>query len=342
MAAIKLSMVEEISSAAQGKSDYYLAWQLQAEEHRKLSSASFYIHAQTIPYHFKQSSSEVLYFTLKETKGDGDCFFHAVNQDGFNRGSLVQKLLERSGNEEVRRVFAHEIRQFLYLGATGIHPNTQEDDACKHLLSTEIKNLFKTLSKEEENLWLSVQMVRDKLGEAETRGKTPVELMKMLEETSLCSSTKFTDFKDAYSAVSQASEAIQKYCCQENIFREYVELYLSAARGYIPFSRDFGKEVSATTIDVINQLFGLKIQVYLLHDRRETQLQLANLSQEGNVIPIFHNGINHFSGLNSFTPALDHLKTTDVSRISALLLSVEDLMKRSSNLVKDIASPIQI
>ena len=340
MAAIKLSMVEEVSSTAQEKSDYYLAWRLQAEEYKRaLSFFSFSMQAQTITYHFQQSSSEVLSFTLRETKGDGDCFFHAVNQVGFNRGALVQKLLERSGNEEVRRVFAHEIRQFLYLGATGIHPNTQEDEACKNLLSSEIKDLFDTLSKEEENLRLQVQMVRDKLGKAETHGKTPEELIKILAETYQGSNT---DLKDARSAVLQASGAIYQYCCRENNFRQYVELYLRDARGYIPFSRDFGKEAPTTTIDAINQLFGLKIQVYLLRDQEGTQLQLVNLSQIGNVIPILHNGTNHFLGLNSFTLSVDYSKEVDVSRIRKLLLSVDNLMERSSNIVEDIASQKEI
>jgi hypothetical protein len=90
-----------------------------------------------------------------------------------------------------------------------------------------------------------------------------------------------------------------------SVFKNYVQFYLKEARGYIPFSRDFGTEIPITTIDVINQLFGLKIQVYLPLNRSSTQLQLANQLQTGEVISIFHNGINHFGGLEKQKPLLE-------------------------------------
>jgi hypothetical protein len=344
MALTSAEMGEELSSSLQVITDYFLAWQLQAAEYQRLSSrpvSLFSPAAQPIQYQFQKSPTDILSFTLRATRGDGDCFFHAVNQPGFTREALAQKLLECSGNEEVRRVFAHEIRQFLYLGHTGRHPNRQEDAACRVLLTRGIQPLFVTFLTAEEPLRHQVEVARTRLGEGPTRGKMPEELLGLLEEAHV---DLVPAFRQAHSAVLEADEAIYRYCCQESVFREYVECYLREARGYIPFSRELGRELPITTIDVINRLFGLKIQVYLLRGRGEgRQLQLANQLQPGastatsgagssrdssvelareaetaggaaagareeapatarEPIPIFHDGFIHFSGLNVFTP----------------------------------------
>jgi hypothetical protein len=304
MALTSAKMGEELSSRLQVITDYYLAWQLQAAEYqqRLLSRPLCFLSpsTQSIPYHFQKSPTEALSFTLISTPGDGDCFFHAVNQPGFDRETLVRKLLECSADEAVRRGFAHEIRQFLYLGHTGTKHPGREDEACRTLLTRGIQPLFATFSAAEEPLRHQVGLVRTKLGEDQTKGKKPEELLRLLE-------THHPDlapeFNRTHLAVLEANDAIYHYCCQESVFREYVELYLRAARGYIPFSRDFGTG-TATTIDVINRLFGFEIQVYLLRDRGERQLQLANQPQtESSIcIPIFHNGVNHFWRLDVFTP----------------------------------------
>jgi tetratricopeptide (TPR) repeat protein len=346
MASTSAGMTEELSSRLQVMIDRYLAWQLQAEEYQQslLSRplSLFSPSAQPAPYQFQKPSGETLSFTLRATRGDGDCFFHAVDQPGFNREALVRKLLECSADEAVRRGFAHEIRQFLYLGHTGTKHPGREDEACRALLAKGIQPLFVTFLAVEEPLRHQVDAVRIALGEERTKGKTSEELLGLLE---VDKPDLAPAFRTAHSAVLAANETIYRYCCQESVFREYVELYLRAARGYVPFSRELGAELPITTIDVINQLFGLKIQVYLLRDRRERQLQLANHLQTGaststtpgaggrgssvqlagdaaavvegaaaearrggatavtvEVIPIFHNGINHFSGLNVFMP----------------------------------------
>ena len=283
---------------SQIESDNLLAWKLQAEEHKLAyqgipRSESLLSSQNSTPelYQF-QSQNEVISFTLKETKGDGDCFFHAVGIENFTRQALVEKLLQNT-TEAVRRTFGYEIRQFLYLGFSGFHPG-RENEACQRLLSSDIRERFLTLQKAEEKLRVKVDKVRLALGKKETHGKRPRELLTLLSEKN---SVLRVEFEQAYQPVLKADNAIYQYCCQEDIFKNYVKFYLQDARGYIPFSRDFGREIPTTTIDVINQLFGLKIQVYLPPNRGGTQLQLANLLQAGESIPIFYNGINHFCRL---------------------------------------------
>lgn len=278
--------------ASQIESDGFLAWQLQAEEYKRVyqvvASVSF------LPsYQFKSVQGEAISFILKQTKGDGDCFFYAVGKAYFTREILVQKLLQNP-IETVRRVFGYEIRQFLYLGDSIPYPNRRENQACQQLLTSGIKKLFLTLQKQEEELRLNVDKARSELGQKETHGKRLPELQALLREKN---SALASEFEQAYKAVLSTDKTVYEYCCQTDVFKNYVELYLKEARGYIPFSRDFNGESHITTIDAINELFGLKIQVYLPLNSDGTQLKLANQLQTGEVIPIFHNGINHFSGL---------------------------------------------
>ncbi len=322
---------DTVVSPSQIELDSLLAWRLQAEEYKRvyqLSTPSSFLFVQesTSPSYQFQSAhgGEALSFSLKLTKGDGDCFFHAVNKPDFTRDALVKKLFDNP-TEAVRNAFAHEIRQFLYLGLSGIHPGG-ENRACQRLLTADIRERFLTLEKVEETLRVKVDKARSALGTKETHGKCPLELLTLLREKK---SPLASEFEQAYQAVLNADKAIYEYCCRESVFKNYVQYYLKEARGYIPFSRDFGGETPITTIDVINQLFGLKIQVYLPSKPNSTQLQLANRLQIGEVIPIYHNGINHFSELEKQNPQIE----------PDLLIHVADEAKRknfevSSNVVK--------
>ncbi len=285
--------------------DSLLAWRLQAEEYKRvyqLLTPSSFLSAQesTSPsYQFQNPRGEIFSFTLKPTAGDGDCFFHAVGIETFTRDALVQKLLDNP-TEAVRTAFVHEIRQFLYLGLSDTHPS-RENRACQRLLTSDIRERFLTLQNKEADLSVKVDKVRSALGEKETHGKHPPELLALLSEKS---SVLTIEFEQDYQAVLQANRAICQYCYREDVFKDYVQFYLKEARGYIPFSRDFSGGRHITTIDAINDLFGLKIQVYLLLKSSSTQLQLANQLQAGEAIPIFHNGINHFCGLEKKKPLL--------------------------------------
>jgi hypothetical protein len=293
---------------SQIESDSLLAWRIQAEEYKRvyqIATPSSFLSAQksNFPsYQFQNPEGEAFSFILKPTAGDGDCFFYAVGKKAtFTRDVLVQKLLDNP-TETVRHIFAYEIRQFLYLGFIVPHPNSRENGACQRLLTADIRERFLILQKTEEELRVKIDKARSELGQKETHEKHPPALLDLLRQKS---SSLASEFEQAYNAVLKVDNAIYQYCCQEDIFRRYVELYLKEARGYIPFSRDFSGERHITTIDAINELFGLKIQVYLPLNPSGTQLQLANQFQTGEVIPIFHNGINHFWGLEKQKPLLE-------------------------------------
>jgi len=294
-------------TSSQIESDNFFAWQLQAQEYKRVyqvvmpSSFLLFQESPSRSYQFQSAQTEVVSFILKQTAGDGDCFFHAVGKKFFTREALVQKLLENS-TETVRRIFGYEIRQFLYLGDSIPYPNNRENEACQRLLTSNIKSLFSILQDAEEKLRIKVGEVRLALGQKKTHEKHPPALLALLSEKS---SPSASEFEQTYQAVLSADKAIYEYCCQTDVFESYVELYLKKACGYIPFSRDFSGKRYATTIDAINELFGLKIQIYLPLNSNETQLQLANQLQTGEVIHIFHNGINHFWGLEKkpFKPA---------------------------------------
>ncbi len=317
---------------SQIESDSLLAWRLQAEEYKRVfqettMSLSFLSSQKSMlsSYQFQGLQGEAISFILRPTSIDGDCFFDAVNKVSFTRDVLVKKLLDNP-TEAVRTVFAHEIRQFLYLGYAGSHPNKEENEACQQLLASEIRLLFFALHGAEVAFRPKVEEARSELGVRETHQKQPVELLALLRKRN---SRLTQGFEQGYQAVLNADKAIYEYCCQGDVFKRYVELYLKEARGYIPFSRDFGREMSTTTIDVINQLFGLKIQVYLSRNQGGKLLQLANQLQTGEMISIFHNGINHFWGLEKQEPRIE----------PDLLIHVDDEAKRknfedSSNVVK--------
>lgn len=259
MALSRTEVAKALSSTLQVMADYDLAWQLQAEEYKKayqqaldaVSPNFLSSEVQTV-YQYKNAENESVSFTLRPTLGDRDCFFHAVNVQGFNRQALVNKLLENATNVEVSDIFAHEIRQFLYLGNTGVHPDEEENKACQQLLTIEIKQLFSDLKEKEEVLRVEVEAARTELSEAETKGKHTKELLRLLQEKS---SLLVNQFENAYQAVSDVNEAIYQYCCRQGVFEQYVKLYLEVARGYIPFYRDFGTETPKTTIDIINELY---------------------------------------------------------------------------------------
>jgi hypothetical protein len=213
----------------------------------------------------------------------------------------VKKLLGNAGTKEIRQVFGHEILQFLYLGFAGAYVGDfQENQACHYLLNLNngaIRELFLELQGAEENLRRKVEQARSELGVAETKDKKPHELATLLSERH---SELEMEFNIAYADLLKTDKMIYDYCAQEEIFKNYVELYLRQAEGYIPFSRDFSGVTVDTTIDIINQLFELNIKVYLPKTRGSAQLIQVNQHVIADREPtyIIHNGINHFNGLD--------------------------------------------
>ena len=182
-----------------------------------------------------------------------------IESDNFFAWQLQAQEYKRV-YQTVRRIFGYEIRQFLYLGDSIPYPNNRENEACQRLLTSNIKSLFSILQDAEEKLRIKVGEVRLALGQKKTHEKHPPALLALLSEKS---SPSASEFEQTYQAVLSADKAIYEYCCQTDVFESYVELYSKKACGYIPFSRDFSGKRYATTIDAINELFGLKIQIYL-------------------------------------------------------------------------------
>lgn len=309
--------------------DYWLAWRLQAQEYsqayqliaRQVPTLTFKSTVPTI-YKFQNLPNESMSFVLKSTAPDRDCFFHAVGIPGFNRAALVKKLVNNATPATIA-IFANEIRQFIYLGYAGCHQDEQENNACQQLLTVEIKQLLVNFAAAEAALTLKVVAARAELGEAETNGKQAPELLELLRQTN---SNLVTEFASAHQEMLSANEAIYQYCNQTTVFQRYVHLYLQEARGYMPFSRDFGVELATTTIDAINQLFELKIQVYLAKKTNQTQLVLANQVQTGDtIIPIFHNGVDHFWGLVAMSPnnKVSTIERTEEISLAKGLLNLE-------------------
>ncbi|MBS4168106.1 ankyrin repeat domain-containing protein [Parachlamydia sp. AcF125] len=284
--------------------DYLLAWQLQAEEYKKCSqakssSAAPRIEGSSQGRQFKRlSQGKEVTYTFREVRGDRDCFFHAVNRKDLNRGSLIRTLNEKAPNDEVRKAFASEIRQFLYLGCTRGHEDPAEQQAFMSLYQEDFGKLIGQLTKSENQLKPSIIQARALLGEEATKGKGPIELAGLLEKMKP-SSLLAQKLRSEHLVMLQADEEIIEYCSQESIYRGYVEHYLNQARGYIPFSRRLKGENFKTTIDVINELFHMNIQVFLQDGSRVTK------KRSGPTIPISHNGIDHFSGLKKLAPELD-------------------------------------
>ncbi len=241
-------------------------------------------------YQFRGGSSNFAF-----TSGR-DCFFEAVNNHQLTRQTLVEKLLNNADRPEVRSGFANEIRQFLYIGHVAEHLDTAENKACKTLLKNKIKVLFKELSSTEARLKDVTIAVRSTLGESTTAGLIPKELLELirLHDTDLAA-----QFKKAHDAVLKIETQIFEYCCDKDVFESYVKQYFQVASGYIPFTRTLRGEQVDTTIDVINRLFNLNIQVFVENSGGE--LHPANKTTTGPAIPIYHNGTNHFIGFEPKT-----------------------------------------
>ena len=98
---------------------------------------------------------------------------------------------------------------------------------------------------------------------------------------------------------------ISEFCLEEEIFYSYVKFYLSDAQGFIPFSRDFDSGVRNTmTIDAINQLFEINVQVCIRETAASIQLVKVNKNFDkfGDPIYVIHNGFNHFDCLRLIQP----------------------------------------
>ncbi len=321
------------SRGVQISSDFLLAWQLQIEENKKSSSkvklaALSYTASQTSTikrnkltlegkigtYQFRSTSSIIA------ANPGRDCFFEAVNKSELTRKTLVDKLLANAGNDEARLGFAHEIRQFLYIGYIAGHEDAAENKACKILLNTNIKNLFKNLSDAEASLRDLTEAARSVLGEHITAGLLPADLLRLLQSNG---EDLAAEFQEVYSKILEADNLILQFCCDEDLFKNYVRRYFQVACGYIPFTRTLHGEQVDTTIDVINRLFNLNILVFV-KDEKKTELPLANKTATGVPIPIYHNGTNHFIGFEStpeISPSSSALpKPTTISPIPPLVL----------------------
>ncbi|HNA62676.1 MAG TPA: hypothetical protein PKW79_06335 [Rhabdochlamydiaceae bacterium] len=179
------------------RSDFLLAWQLQIQEYMKASKSAVVQAAQTI--------GTVLCYEVPHyprfVKGDGDCFFHAVNRPTLlNRVSLVKRLLGSSTQEVVRQGFAHEIRQFLYLGCVGGLNSDNDQAAFAKIVTTQFKSLVESLNHSEEALRKLITRVRDLHGVDETQGKNAEGLIVFLESQQ---SPLSQEFKAAYKIVTE-------------------------------------------------------------------------------------------------------------------------------------------
>ncbi|MFY7697263.1 MAG: hypothetical protein ACOVQX_00275 [Legionella sp.] len=303
------TIIEEQSSRFQITIDSFLAWQLQAQEYRKHlqdnqsidTSSSSTPKLQKTPYLYTyiQADGTSTLFKVESVNGDGDCFFHAVNKPNLTRETLVKKLHEHP-TEEVRAVFAIEICQFLYLGWANYYANEQDKIAGQTLLTDEIKTLFSELTKAEAMFSAVMDKARTELGELESKSITPDGLLDKLKYRN---SNCLEDFQFNYEKIQFINNEIYKFCSRMDVFQAYVTLYLDKAKGYIPFHRDLSKTISTTTIDIINELFQLNIQIYLPETSTQNKLLLVNRKKIENAIPIFHDGINHFSQLKTINIA---------------------------------------
>lgn len=268
-------------------SDELLAWKLQISEYLSLYSKRF---KDLTRVSFSQdmivSKMDDTVYKVRRVTGDRNCFFHAVNNSSINRNALVHQLLTSSSNKAVRRGFALEIRQFLYIGIVSKHQDIREKEACKKLLSKSFKNLISQQTQYEEDLRVQLQIVLQTCTQAE--GKTPEQLLSFFHGNH---DPEIAKFREIYGQILSLDQQIAQDCSSENLFKNYVKSYLKDAEGFIPFSRRLPGEEVETPIDVINFLFKTNIQIFLNTGER--------LTCGGNsaTIPILHNGLDHFDGL---------------------------------------------
>ncbi len=257
----------------------------------------------------RSSQGAATAYRLIETRDDRDCFFHAVNRPELSRDSLVERLYAHARDEEVRRSFASEICQFLYLGATRKHEDPAEHEAYDKLVTEEFLALSRRSVQLEGKVQELVVTARNELGEEATKDRGPAALVVLLRGRNASPAQALCE---AHQAVLGADRQMIEYCSQEAIFSGYVRFYLMEARGFIPLVRRLGGEGERTLIDVVNELFQTNIQVFLADGTRIT------VKQPEPSIPIFHNGIDHFSGLELLSVAdasrersLDHILRAD-------------------------------
>lgn len=303
--------------------DYRLIWQTQAE----YCSRTFDFKSGNLlgPAYFLSAGNQLLKLPggvdlcadLTPTPPDGDCFFHAVEAAGvqdFSRQSLVRVLLENSSDMGLRDAFSMEILQFLYIGCISVHSDTREHTACLSLMTPDFERYVTELMVAEHCLQEAVGNARLILGNANnTKGLSPLQLLEHLKAANL---EYAESFQGLYDQVQKIESCLREYCGQQSVFEAYVREYLEKARGYMPFTRDFsGGELTKTTIDAINQLLNLNIQVYMKDMQSPSQLLLVTQNTQGRSIPIFHDGISHFFGL-SIKPkkVLEGAQTPDVVR----------------------------
>ncbi|NGY95923.1 MULTISPECIES: ankyrin repeat domain-containing protein [unclassified Neochlamydia] len=279
--------------------DHLLAWQLQVHEYKKCLQANSPNSSGNVEgslqgrTFWRLSQGKTLNYKVRNVPGDRDCFFHAVNKRNLSRDSLIKKLEAKAQDKDVRKAFASEIRQFLYLGCTGGHEDSAEQEAFKNIVEEEFRALIKKLAQSENILRELINKAREELGKEDTKGRRPDELLELLQGNE---STLAQEFSNAYQTRMKIDKEIISYCSDESIYKAYVKYYLQIGRGYIPFARRLEGEDFKTPIDIINELFQMNIQVFLEDRSRVTK------KQPGHPIPILHNGTNHFLRLEEQDP----------------------------------------
>lgn len=298
----------------EGPTDCLLAWQLQIAELRKtrynnkvVTSISLGSKAYVKHYMIEGCSSKASNtdadtpkYSLRATPTDGDCFFHAVRKPGFDRAALIKKLLENSQNPIVLKAFAIEIRQFLYIACIGGHENRMDQLVGEKILKEvgEFKELLKNLDKAEYESRQITALARVKLGIENTKGKLPSEILQLLMTRRI---NILTEFKKHYDAVEEVNQEIIRLCQKPEVFNSYIKHYLDEGKGFIPFARDFKGDKEKNVIDIINALFDYNIQVCMFNEKRDglTTVVNENPVDPSNIIRIFHNGIDHFMGVEA-------------------------------------------
>lgn len=264
--------------------DTILAWKIQINEHLKALSAR----PTNRPAEYNTITSKVddTIYKIRKVAGDGDCFFNSINDPKITRKKLISELLNRANESEIRKCFALEIRQFLFLGLVDSHQGQQEQQAYEKFQTTKFQELNQQLVKHESKLRTNLQTVIESHPEAE--GKTPEQLLELFKGNN---EDAVVELKKTCKKVNQLGQNILTYCSEEELFKNYVKFYLRDARGFVPFSRHLIGENVKTPIDAINFIFSANIQVFLNDGER----LVAGSGTPP--IPILHNGRDHFDGL---------------------------------------------